>query len=216
MENKSARYHMFLSAELRWFWRGSCPRPVHDWFFKSGMPPGGGFSRVDKYVPQRGEPEISLKKRGDKLDLEVKGLVTTRIIPELEPLAPHIEIWCKWSCRVPGLNLRHEVAVTKTRWLRTFDTSKYVRSEIPLDANEKPKTGYSLPVQGCNVELTEVQIGAHAGAWWTLGFEAFGDLDSAPTNLTLTVLPEKPTLIRIMTSGEFLSYPAWIRAMRGE
>jgi hypothetical protein len=50
--------------------------------------------------------------------------------------------------------------VTKTRWLRKFDTSKFVRSEIPLDANEKPKPGFSLPVQGCNVELTEVQMAA--------------------------------------------------------
>jgi hypothetical protein len=52
--------------------------------------------------------------------------------------------------------LRDELVITKTRWLQKFDTSKYVRSEILLDANEKPTAGYSLPVQGCNVELTEV------------------------------------------------------------
>ena len=207
---------MMTSAELRWFWRGRCPQPVYDWFFKSGLPPGGGQSRVDRYIPQRGEPDISLKRRGDKPDFEVKGLVTTRRSPELEPLAPHIEIWCKWSCTIPGLKLTDEVAVTKTRWLRKFDTSKYVRSEIPLGANEKPTPGYSLPAQGCNVELTEVEMAGHAGRWWTLGFEAFGDLESVPTNLTLTVLPEKPLLLRIMGSGAFLSYPAWLRARRTE
>ena len=207
---------MLLSAELRWFWRGHCPQPVYDWFFKSGLPPGGGHSRIDRYIPQRGEPDISLKRRGDKPDFEVKGLVTTRRGSELEPLAPHIEIWCKWSCTIRGLKLADEVAVTKTRWLRQFDTSKYVRSEIPLGANEKPKADYSLPLQGCNVELTEVQIGGHAGRWWTLGFEAFGDLDSVPTNLTLTVLPEKPILLRIIGSGAFLSYPSWLRARQTE
>jgi hypothetical protein len=112
--------------------------------------------------------------------------------------------------------LRDEVAVTKTRWLRKFDTSKYVRSEIPLDANEKPKADYSLPLQGCNVELAEVQIGGHAGAWWTLGFEAFGELDSVPMNLTLTLMPEEPVLERIVASGAFLSYPAWLLARRRE
>jgi hypothetical protein len=146
----------------------------------------------------------------------VKGLVATRRSPELEPLAPHIEIWCKWSCTIRGLKLADAVAVTKTRWLRKFDTSKYVRSEIPLGANEKPKTGYSLPVQGCNVELTEVVMAGHAGRWWTLGFEAFGDLNSVPTNLTLIALPEKPLLLRIVGSGAFLSYPAWLRARRTE
>ena len=205
---------MVTSAELRWFWRGRCPQPVHDWFFKSGLPPGGGFSRVDIYVPQRGEPEISIKKRGDKPGFEVKGLVTTRRSPELEPLAPLIEIWCKWRCTIPGV--KTDLAVTKTRWLRKFDTSKYVRAEIPLDANEKPKAGYSLPIQGCNVELTEVQMAGHSGMWRTLGFEAFGDLDSVPTNLTLTVLPEKAVLERIVASGAFVSYPAWLLARRRE
>jgi hypothetical protein len=112
------------------------------------------------------------------------------------------------------LNLRDELAITKTRWLRKFDTSKYVRSEILLDANEKPTAGYSLPVQGCNVELTEVQMAGHFGMWWTLGFEAFGDLDSVSTNLTLTLLPEKTAFVRIVTSGEFLNYPAWLQARR--
>ena len=109
-----------------------------------------------------------------------------------------------------------DLAVTKTRWLRKFDTSKYVRSEISLGANEKPTPGYSLPAQGCNVELTEVVMAGHAGRWWTLGFEAFGNLDSVPTNLTLTVLPEKPLLLRIIGSGAFLNYPAWLRARRME
>jgi hypothetical protein len=102
---------------------------------------------VDKYAAQRCQAEISLKSRGDKPELEIKGFVTTRRASELEPLAPHIEIWCKWSCTISGLNLTDEVAVTKTRWLRKFDTSKYVRSEIPLDANEKPNLGYSLPLK---------------------------------------------------------------------
>ena len=207
---------MATSAELRWFWRGRCPQPLHDWFFKSGLPPGGGLFRVDKYAPLHRATDIGLKRRGDKPEFEIKGLVAARRVPELEPLAPHIEIWCKWSCTIAGLNLRDEVTVTKTRWLRKFDTSKHVRSEISLGANERPAKGYSLPVEGCNVELTDVQISGHAGAWWTLGFEAFGDLDSVSANLTLAVLPEKPALARMVAAGEFMSYPAWLLARKTE
>jgi hypothetical protein len=104
-----------------------------------------------------------------------------------------------------------DLAVTKTRWLRSFDTSKYVRSEIPLDSSEKPTQGYSLPAQGCNVELTEIEIVGHAGRSWTLGFEAFGDLEGVSTNLTVVVLADKPALARLVASGVFLSYPAWLR-----
>ena len=68
----------------------------------------------------------------------------------------------------------------------------------------------------CNVELTEVKMAGHAERWWTLGFEAFGDLEGVSTNLTLTVLLEKPLLLRIVGSGAFLSYPTWLRARRTE
>jgi hypothetical protein len=64
---------MLVSAEVRWFWRGQRRRPVHDWFFKSGLPPGGGQSRIDRYAPQRGKAEISLKRRGNKPEFEGQG-----------------------------------------------------------------------------------------------------------------------------------------------
>ena len=41
-------------------------------------------------------------------------------------------------------------------------------------------------------------MAGHAERWWTLGFEAFGDLECVSTNLTLTVLPERPVLERIV------------------
>ena len=66
------------------------------------------------------------------------------------------------------------------------------------------------------MELTEVQIVGLSEVWWTLGFEAFGDLDSVSTNLTLTLMPEKPVLERIVASGAFVSYPAWLLARRRE
>jgi hypothetical protein len=201
---------MNASAEVRWFWRGRCPQEIRDWFFTAGLPPGGGGYSIDRYIPQRGEPDLSFRQLGYKPGLELKALVTTRRSPEFEPLASRIEIWCKWSCTIPGLDLKNEVAVTKTRWRRKFDTSKHVRSEILLTTNERPAQGYSLPTQGCDVELTEVQIMNQSGTWWTLGFEAFGDIDKAPSNLTLVMLPDKPFLARTVGSGALMSYAAWL------
>ena len=48
----------------------------------------------------------------------------------------------------------------------------------------------------------------------SLGFEAFGDLDSVSANLTLAVLPEKPALARMVAAGAFMSYPAWLLARK--
>jgi len=198
---------MFPSAEVRWFWNSICPQHVHDWFFKKRLPPGGGYPRTDIYLSQPNTAEISIKERGDASGLQVKGLVATRHSSALASVANHVEIWCKWSCTIPGLKLSDEVAIRKTRWLRQFDTSKPVATEIPLESNEKPKPGYSLPVEGCNVELTEVQIPSRSDVRWTLGFEAFGDLDTVSMSLTRVLLPERSILASIVSSGMFLNYP---------
>ena len=140
------------SAELRWFWRGRCPQPVYDWFFKSGLPPGGGQSRVDKYIPQRGEPDISLKRRGDKPDFEVKGLVTTRRSPELEPLAPHIEIWCKWPCTIPGVKTdtgsNKDALATKIRYVKICPGRNSPRRE----RKAKPRLFIAGPRMQCRID----------------------------------------------------------------
>ena len=76
--NHGSMSQMFASAEVRWFWRERCPQEIRDWFFKVGLPPGGGQHRIDRYIVRRREPTLSIKQRGDESTLEVKGQVTTR------------------------------------------------------------------------------------------------------------------------------------------
>jgi hypothetical protein len=60
--------------------------------------------------------------------------------------------------------------------------------------------------------LTEVKIENRSDIWWTLGFEAFGDLETAPTNLARGLLPDATALVSIVSSGALLSYPEWLMA----
>ena len=70
-----------------------------------------------------------------------------------------------------------------------------------------PRRGFALGLR----TQAQIEIVGHAGRSWTLGFEAFGDLEGVSTNLTLVVLPDKPALACLLASGVFLSYPAWLR-----
>ena len=203
---------MFPSAEVRWFWRDVCPPQICDWFFKTGLRPGGGPPRIDRYLPLPNNRELGVKQRGDQPGLEIKGLVAIQTDPAIPVFGNPLEIWCKWSTTSSFLDATNAVAVTKTRWLRTFDTSKSVRVEIPLNSNEKPQFGYSLPAQGCNAELTEVQLPNRSEQWWTLGFEAFGDLDKVSMNLARVLRPEAAVLAGLVPSGASLSYPGWLLA----
>jgi hypothetical protein len=67
-----------------------------------------------------------------------------------------------------------------------------------------------VPVQGCNGELTEVNSANLTEPWWTLCFEAFGDLETVPVNLLRTLAPHNVILTELVSTGGLLSYPAWL------
>jgi len=168
---------MQVSAEVRWFGSGSIPDDLSHWFSKPARafrhPVGGGRDRRDFYLLLR-EPELAIKKRGDKPGLEVKGLVE-KLSWEIEfggvQVAP--QLFCKWDS--PQLELRDlpSVETVKTRWLRKFDTAADLR-EIELRAGqylEDPRAAGERPAVGCNIELTKVTKGGET--WWTFGAESF-------------------------------------------
>jgi hypothetical protein len=165
--------------------------------------------RIDEYLSQTNQSEVSIKIRGGRPGVEIKGLVAV-CRSELVPFAPYVELWCKWRLQASALEMTKRMIIQKTRWIRTYDTSRAAIVEIPLQADEKPLNGQPLPQQGCNVEISKIQIAEDPRQWWTLGFEAFGDLDSAPGNLLKTaqflITHSFPLPIR----GEFLNYPSWL------
>jgi hypothetical protein len=179
------------------------------WFAETPPAPGGGESRIDQHLLLTGESEISIKRREDNPDVEIKGLVA-RLTNERGSFAPHVELWCKWRIQASALEITGRVIVRKVRWLRTYDSSGAAIVEIPLQLNEMPLSGAALPQHGCNVEITKVLLDGDPRQWWTLGFEAFGDLDSAPVNLQRTIEFLVSRSFPLPSSGDLLSYPSWL------
>jgi hypothetical protein len=200
---------MFVSAEIRWFWRDDCPANLRRWFYETPPAPGGGQLRIDQYLLLNHETEISMKRRGESPDVEMKGLVA-RLRNERDSFAPHVELWCKWRIEASALDISDKVIVRKVRWLRTYDASGAAIAEIPLQLDERPLGGAALPQHGCNVEITKVLLDGDSRQWWTLGFEGFGDLHSALVNLQRTVEFLVSRSFPLPSCGEFLSYPSWL------
>ena len=210
---------MFLSAEARWFWRDACPAEVREWFHGGptapAMPPGGGESeRVDRYLHAKGITEIGVKARGlsegQPDDVEIKGLVA--VVRPPDPPAGDaafpldwIEIWCKW--KAPQVAAADGVLVRKRRWMRRYTASATDVEETPVDADEETPLA---PAVGCSLELAEVTVEGRSVSWWTLGFEAFGDLRSAPAALAETFAFLRANGRFPPLSGERLSYPEWL------
>jgi hypothetical protein len=208
---------MQLSAEIRWFWQGIIPSSFEKWFHGfGGCPPGGGHTRFDMYLDERGQRELGVKKRGTKPGIEVKGLIATLPMPvAIGPMRGHIELWSKWTTselRLDGVSL---LSISKTRWLRKYDTENSRVIEIELKEDEASKNDtIKLPENGCNLELTSLLVEPAREAWWTVGCEAFGpSLGVVEQNLRLVIhsIPAKD--IPAVKGGVEASYPAWMSTL---
>jgi hypothetical protein len=206
---------MQVSAEIRWFWPDSCPEGLESWLKNGDPAPGGGLVRVDEYLHEAAQHELGLKLRGNKPGVEVKGLVT-RLPADQAPgiFAGTVEIWCKWTSAALNLSEDPRIITRKQRWLRKLDASGVSVEEVPLGADEMPLDGRPLPGDGCNLELTRIDVDGPAPIWWTLGFESFGAFDRIESNLRRSVQlmeARHPSGSRpAFAAGRLLSYPAWL------
>lgn len=206
---------MQVSAEIRWFWHNQPPPGLKHWFLEARHHPcsagGGGGPRRDRYFHDPHQDELGLKLRGSKKGVEIKGLITlTRNGLTVDPFVGPIEIWAKWTSEPLNLPEQALFKTKKLRWLRKFDTTKRGPEEIPLDSDEKPSNGRALPMLGCNVELTQVTL-SNEEVWWTLGFEAFGNIRTVENDLraTASILAERHP--PEFEQGMVASYPSWLK-----
>jgi hypothetical protein len=205
---------MQVSAEIRWFWRGVPPPNLEEWFrnaTKNTYAAGGGETRLDEYLCDKKQGELSLKRRGGKAGVEVKGLVAAQYGNlAATPFVGPIELWTKWTSEVFELSSALTVPIEKIRWLRKFDTGRQSPEEIPVDSQEKPLGGRAFPAFGCNVEFTAITL-RNSEIWWTLGFEAFGTIQTVDKALTATAKALAVRRPPELASGILASYPAWLK-----
>ena len=200
---------MIVSAELRWFWKDALPPDVERWFRSGDHPPGGGTPRVDEYLVDRRQTELGVKKRGTNDGVELKGLLALgRQAPR--PFGGRVQIWAKWISEALAIDHLPRVSITKTRWLRNYDTSGERLTEVQLDSSERPVVPGSRPlVRGCQFELVAIAINEHKATWWSVGFEAFGELNTIEDSLDRTLVQVAP-LAPNLSDGLGISYPEWL------
>ena len=166
---------MFVSAEVRWFWKDAAPAVVDEWFRRGAFPPGGGTPRTDEYLLDAGQRELGVKTRGGAAGVEVKGLVERRGRSPA-PFAGRVQIWCKWTSAALTIGHLPRVPLHKTRWIRRYDTAGAALTEVELDAAERPRHAPGRRLErGCQLELVALQVGDRHEMWSSLGFETFGN-----------------------------------------
>jgi hypothetical protein len=204
---------MLYTAEARWFIPVTLPDAVLDWF-RAGQPLDSEGVQVHEYLLFPDCDSVGVKLRDGRL--EIKAM---RCAPQ--PLSPNCGIngrkeqWVKWSFASealqaldPALNQSGAwLKVRKERFLRRFSAERGRLMEVT--ARQGP-----LPVVGCNIEVTRIDVDAKPRFWFSLGLEAFG-----PATVTSQILNDALGLFfdehgcipgTTLSECESASYPAWL------
>jgi hypothetical protein len=199
---------MRLTAEIRWFWAGAPPAAFQEWFTGAGpnwAAAGDSQTRTDEYLRDNTQCALGIKKRGGQDGVEIKGLIAPRHTAlELAGCASPVDLWAKWpssTLTIDGANL---IRVRKRRWMRKFRVGS--GAAIECTGSDEPRKS------GCDVELTLLDV--KDAAWWTFGFEAFGELDRVEGELAVTVAVLAGRNPPPLPRGETSSYPRWIASLR--
>ena len=182
---------MLASAELRWFWKGPRPR-LQAWLASSTHGPCREETRVDHYLSQAGQRDLGIKRRGGEHGVEIKSLVAEGAAHTIGTLTARMQIWTKVWTAALDLNGLPTIAVRKSRRMQSHRTGGYA--------------------SGCNVEVTEVRVGADVEVWTTLGIEAYGELGQLEGALAGVVRLHQANPPEV-DAGHALSYPAWLASL---
>jgi hypothetical protein len=186
---------MELSAEMRWFWAGNGKdAPFRALGTRLGL--GPAEVRTDHYLVFPGSG-VGVKMREGRL--EIKQRLGSRAETDWEGIMEH---WVKWSADAAPDHFRGNGtwrAVRKSRRLLVL-----VRGEAEL----VPAPPESDPGEGCNLELTELEMNGTRA--WTLGFEAYGA--SRREQLLESVLRRYAADLRAIPVliGQSMGYPEWL------
>ncbi len=200
-----------LTAELRWFERGTLPEEIEHWFGQDCL--GGQRSpaeeREDVYLYTPGCEYLGIKLRQGKLEIKWRKaeLGVVRFGDRVEGKA---EKWVKWTCEDPTDEMFKPAGVVgKGSWVSV----KKVRSQrqyqvLPGESITPVPVNESIN-QGCTVELTQLDI--NGNAWWSLAFEAEGEdnclMDTLQAVATWVFKSYRNPKLQVQDS---YSYPSWL------
>ena len=198
---------MRLTAELRWFWQGNPPAAFKGWFLGHGpswAALGDSESRTDRYLRDKDQPALGIKKRGGAEGIEIKGLVSRcETILQVAGMSGPVELWTKWSSHSLDVSGAPLVSIKKQRWMRKFE----INSGAVAEKSDPHRSS------GCDAELTLLEDNATL-PWWTFGFEAFGSLEQVERYLAATVAVFAERGPPPLAGGEPNSYPGWLASLR--
>ncbi|MBE9127532.1 MULTISPECIES: hypothetical protein [unclassified Coleofasciculus] len=187
---------MFTTLELRWFYRGTSPTEVEQWFSTDcpGELLGVPEEREDVYLYVPDCSYLNIKVRQGSLEVKwrKKELGIRQFSNSWEG---NVETWLKWLCDDPAQeSFIPKTSIEKKPWVRV----KKVRSQRHYE--------------GITCELTQLYI--NTDTWWTVAFE--GDVEEVSPDSFDRVVSEMGKTYRglELLADQSYAYPNWISLVK--
>lgn len=199
---------MRASVELRWFYSGTLPKAIAQWFWQDSL---GGYlwpheEREDSYllIPSCNYLGLKLRQKGLEVKWRQAELEAVRFGNRWEGKA---EKWLKWVCVETEAPVAADILATgvwvtvkKKRSQRLYQVSEEGLTPVPVEA--------PIP-QGCSVEITQLSINGEE--WWTIAFESFGHDSYLMENLQIVAgWVSKSYPGQKLTLDNSFAYPQWL------
>ena len=199
---------VFSSAEIRWFIKGEIPADVFDWFIGLNENYITQPERTDNYLILSKDDSLGIKLREGRIECKQRLKQIGKISPgiSVEGMA---EKWKKWSFELIESKDEFSGMLSDKEWLPVQKKRilvNYGISEEKIIAQKEP-FNYK---NGCITEITSVK--AKNEQWWTLGLEAYGEVNRLLDNLVLIshlILNDRSNVQLIMKDS--MGYPGWIK-----
>ena len=202
---------MWATTEIRWFVAGILSAETLSWF-SSGHRPEMATAQVHEYLLFPGCDSVGVKFREDRFEIKAK-LGVSPPISLVMGIQGRSEEWIKWSLLTTGLPMLGPALRQSGTWLKVRkERNQRIFSAESGNLQEVPAG--SLPVAGCNIELTRIEVAADPSSWFTLGFEAYGSPSARAgileegIDLFFKAQGQAPGID--LTEAHSFGYPTWL------
>ncbi|MBE9224830.1 hypothetical protein IQ264_05025 [Phormidium sp. LEGE 05292] len=202
---------MLTTSEIRWFYQGTTPPAIENWFIADVLRENcqNLEEREDWYLLIPGCEFLGVKLRQQRLETKLR--VTELGIWQLRNnVIGAAEKWLKSTCEDGKIeSLITPDVIAKGQWVKVEKVRSQIRYLVANDYSLTPTSTDQTSQEGCNVELTKIII--NDNHWWTLGFEASGTDDKLKDNLETVAkkifqtFPEQE-----LNLVDSYAYPKWL------
>ena len=201
----------FKTIEVRWFYPGTLPDDVFDWFDGLGEPLANADTRTDIYL-QSSSPDMGIKLRQGNLEVKYRQAKLGSIA--LDRLAINqVEQWSKWICIDDLAGLTPTKVADKPGWLEVNKIRYQRLYQVNFDDNIQLIPITTPMANSTGIEVTQLQVAGHT--YWTIACEYFGDR----IELVSEFLPLVKSLMfgfpgSIYPPSISCGYPEWLNIQR--